>query len=75
LLTQAAYTPSPNSGWPMAAMALALDVRLGKPGVYVLHPSGRVPGATDMYRAGIHARNALLALVLLALLALFFVAK
>jgi adenosylcobinamide-phosphate synthase len=75
LVTQAAYTPSPNSGWPMAAMALALDVRLGKPGVYVLHPTGRVPGATDMYRAGIHARNALLALVLITLLALFFIAR
>jgi adenosylcobinamide-phosphate synthase len=59
----------------MAAMALALDVRLGKPGVYILHPTGRAPGAVDMYRAGIHARNALLALVSLALLALFFVAK
>jgi len=38
--TEAAHTPSPNSGWPMAAMALALDVGLRKPGVYVLNASG-----------------------------------
>ena len=27
----------------MAAMALALDVRLAKPGVYTLHPAWRSP--------------------------------
>ena len=31
LAREARRTPSPNSGWPMAAMALALDVRLTKP--------------------------------------------
>ena len=45
---QARRTPSPNGGWPMAAMALALDVKLGKPGVYALHPAGRIPQAADM---------------------------
>src|SRR5690606_19461691 len=34
----ARLTPSPNGGWPMGAMALALGVRLGKPGAYVLNP-------------------------------------
>jgi adenosylcobinamide-phosphate synthase len=32
----AGQTPSPNGGWPMAAMAGLLGVALTKPGVYVL---------------------------------------
>lgn len=48
---QARRTPSPNSGWPMAAMALALDVRLAKPGVYVLHAEGRMAQPEDTARA------------------------
>lgn len=51
LRAEARRTPSPNSGWPMAAMALRLGVRLGKPGAYVLHAAGRVPGAVDVLRA------------------------
>lgn len=51
LRAQAPRTPSPNSGWPMAAMALALDVRLAKPGVYVLHEAGRSPEPADTARA------------------------
>lgn len=51
LPAQACRTPSPNSGWPMAAMALALNVRLGKPGVYELNAEGRSPQATDTARA------------------------
>jgi len=35
--------PSPNSGWPMGTIAAALDVRLEKPGVYVLNPGGQLP--------------------------------
>ena len=35
----------------MAAMALALDVRLSKPGVYQLNANGRSPQATDTARA------------------------
>lgn len=51
LVRQARKTPSPNSGWPMAAMALALGVRLGKPGVYTLHGQGRSAGPLDVRRA------------------------
>lgn len=47
LLRDAGKTPSPNSGWPMAAMALALGVCLGKSGVYELNPPGRAPLAAD----------------------------
>jgi adenosylcobinamide-phosphate synthase len=36
----ARVTPSPNGGWPMGMLALALDVRLSKPGVYVLNSAG-----------------------------------
>jgi len=51
LAREARRTPSPNSGWPMAAMALALGVRLSKPGVYQLHARGREPSALDAWRA------------------------
>ena len=51
LRQQARQTPSPNSGWPMAAMALALNVALHKPGVYALNPQGRSPAAHDTHRA------------------------
>ncbi len=51
LARQARKTPSPNSGWPMAAMALALGVRLAKPGVYALNSRGRRAGPLDTQRA------------------------
>ncbi|MES2886850.1 MAG: adenosylcobinamide-phosphate synthase CbiB [Pseudomonadota bacterium] len=41
LQRQARQTPSPNSGWPMAALALLLNVQLRKPGVYALNPEGQ----------------------------------
>ena len=63
---EARRTTSPNSGWPMAALALALGVRLGKPGVYQLNAAGAVPGASDMRRG---LRRAALAGTGLALLA------
>src|SRR6266850_2611705 len=44
---EAARTTSPNSGWPMGALALFLDVRLRKPNVYALNASGRAPSAAD----------------------------
>lgn len=51
LLADAARTPSPNSGWPMAAMAHLTGVRLSKPGVYLLHGEGRSPAPADMANA------------------------
>lgn len=66
LAREAVKTPSPNSGWPMAAMALALGVGLRKPGVYVLNPQGRAAEAVDTKKAIFYASKALVALVLLA---------
>ncbi len=71
---EAARTPSPNSGWPMAAMALALDVGLHKPGVYVLHASGRAPQPADTAQALRYARNVVLALAMIASAALVLIA-
>jgi adenosylcobinamide-phosphate synthase len=51
LRREAGLTPSPNSGWPMAAMALRLGVRLGKPRVYTLNAAGRTALAQDTQRA------------------------
>jgi adenosylcobinamide-phosphate synthase len=44
-------TPSPNAGWPMAAMAGALGVRLTKRGQYTLNEYGRAPNANDIKRS------------------------
>jgi adenosylcobinamide-phosphate synthase len=51
-------TSSPNAGWPMAAMAGALGVRLTKRGVYALNDAGREPTAADLRRALRLARTA-----------------
>jgi len=44
-------TASPNAGWPMSAMAGALDVRLAKRDHYVLNDGARDPEARDIGRA------------------------
>lgn len=56
-----ALTPSPNGGWPMAAMAGALDVRITKAGVYALNATAPVPTAVDVRRARRIARAAVAA--------------
>ncbi len=65
LRTEARRTPSPNSGWPMAAMALALGVQLRKPGGYTLHAGARGPEPADTLRAcALGSRTILVATVI-----------
>ena len=73
LARQARKTPSPNSGWPMAAMSMALGVRLTKPGVYVLNSKGRSAGPLDTRRAEKLVSMVVMALVPLAALVHFLV--
>ena len=49
----ASAPPSPNSGWPMATLAVVLDVRLRKSGVYDLNPTAPLPTA-EAARRGVH---------------------
>ncbi|HEX5806900.1 MAG TPA: adenosylcobinamide-phosphate synthase CbiB [Macromonas sp.] len=65
---QARLTPSPNGGWPMAALALALGVRLGKPGVYALNDGARAPSHSDTAAALRLTHAAVAVLAVLALL-------
>lgn len=58
LRREARRTPSPNGGWPMAAMALRLGVRLGKPGLYRLNGGARDARPGDIARAVTIARRA-----------------
>jgi len=71
---EARKTPSPNSGWPMAAMALALGISLGKPGVYTLNPEGRAPEAVHTALAQALAGRAVFAQVLLAIVVMLLAA-
>jgi adenosylcobinamide-phosphate synthase len=65
---EAARTPSPNSGWPMSAMALSLNVQLRKPQVYVLNEGGSAPAAEDVLTA--RRRAELAAWIIAGLLAI-----
>ncbi len=56
-----ALTPSPNGGWPMAAMAGALECRISKAGVYSLNDGAAAPDAADIRRARRIATAAVLA--------------
>ena len=67
---EARRAPSPNSGWPMAAMALALGVRLAKPGVYALNAMAREPAPKDGGQAQALASRVVFALLSLASLAI-----
>ncbi len=76
LRREAAKTDSPNSGWPMAAMALLLNVRLSKPGAYVLHPEGEraqsrhLRSALDVAASAVLLWSGLLLCALVAVLTL-----
>ncbi len=74
LLREVRRTPSPNSGWPMAAMALSLGVCLQKPGVYALNAEGNAPEELHTQRALFLASKVALALVIAAGVTLIFIA-
>lgn len=74
LRAEAGKTPSPNSGWPMAAMALALGVCLRKPGAYTLNAAGRAPEVTDTHLALDVASKVVLALAAFAPAAMLLIA-
>ncbi len=74
LAQEAARTPSPNSGWPMAAMALVLGVRLAKPGGYVLNAAGRDAQPQDTAQALGYGSKVVLAHVFIGLVAIIVVA-
>jgi adenosylcobinamide-phosphate synthase len=46
-----ALAPSPNGGWPMAAMAGGLGVRLAKHGSYSFNAEAPAPTTADLARA------------------------
>ena len=74
LVLEARKTPSPNSGWPMTAMALALGISLRKPGVYLLNPTGRLPTPSDTALAQKYALKGAIASVLSAQAAILLIA-
>ena len=75
LQLEASRTPSPNSGWPMAAMALGLQVSLSKPQVYTLNPQGKPPLAQDTQRAIAYASHVVGAAAVIAVAAILLLAK
>ena len=64
-------TPSPNSGWPMAACAGALGLRLEKPGGYVLLDEGKEPQTSDVPLAIGLIQRAIFLILAAALLILY----
>ena len=71
---EAPKTPSPNSGWAMAAMALLLNIQLSKPDVYTLNASGRVPNAADTQKSIKLTSKTAIACVFIAYVAILFIA-
>ena len=71
---EAVKTPSPNSGWPMAALALLLNIQLSKPDVYTLNASGNAASALDTQKSIKLASKSALSVVFIACAAILFVA-
>ncbi|MFB3763762.1 MAG: cobalamin biosynthesis protein [Methanotrichaceae archaeon] len=64
-------TPSPNSGWPMSACAGSLNVRLDKPGFYVLQDEGKEAATSDIPDAvGLIGRASILVLAISSIILL-----
>ena len=64
---EAARAAGPNAGWPMAAAALVLGIRLHKPGNYTLNAAGAPPDAHDIdVTAALIRRAAWLGIALIA---------
>jgi adenosylcobinamide-phosphate synthase len=74
LRREASRTASPNSGWPMAAMALAIDRRLRKPGAYALNEEAPTPSPHDTAKALRFADQTVACVLAWTCLALFLVA-
>ena len=64
-------TPSPNAGWPMAAAAGSLKIRLEKPGQYVLLEENPEPGTGGILRATALMQSAIALTMLAAIILLF----
>lgn len=58
--------PSPNSGWPMATLACAMDVRLEKPSTYVLNSEAELPTLAEGERGVALVTSAAIVSVLVA---------
>lgn len=74
LRQEARKTPSPNSGWPMAALALLLTIQLSKPHVYTLNASGSTPNLPDTEKAIKLTYKSVLAGVFIAYIAIILIA-
>lgn len=51
IINESKKTISPNGGWPMGAMAIAVGIKLTKPGVYEINSMGREAHAGDIEKA------------------------
>ena len=74
LRQEAPKTPSPNSGWPMASMALLQNIQLSKPDVYTLNASGNAPNAVDTQKSIKLASKSVIAVVFIAYIAMLLIA-